>query len=120
MLPTDNVNRSSIDLQTSFQIHFPSHDTTFDLLKDKISFFGSRNEFDSFLNNLEGDSCLDDDIPTPGPESQIESESKVSSTITLDQVQFVVKSGKRVIDHHMPLSKAIGEICSEYICSNRI
>ena len=105
--PTDNVNRHSIDLQSSFQIHFPSHDTTFDLLNDKISFFGSRNESDSFFNNLEGDSGLDDDISIPGPRFKIESNSEVSSTITLDQAQSVVN--KLLIEHPTPVPKDIGE-----------
>ena len=112
--PTDNTNRYSVDLQTSFQIHFPSHDATFDLLKDKIPFFGSGNEFDSYLNNLEGDSSLDDDILISGSRSKIEKDSGVSSTITLNQVQPVVKSDK-LIDHPTPLSKDVGEICSEFI-----
>jgi len=111
--PTDNANRYSVDLQTSFQIHFSSHDTTFDLLKDKISFFGSKNEFDSFFNNLEGDSSLDD-ILIPGPRSEIESESGVS-TVTLDRAQSVVKSVKRLIDHPTPVSKDVGKICSKFI-----
>ena len=112
-MPADNANRYSVDLQTSFQIHFPSHDATFDLLKDKISFFGSGNEFDSYLNNLEGDSSLDD-ILIPGNGSKIEKDSEVSSTITLNQVQSVIKSDK-LIEHPTPLSKDIGEICSEFI-----
>ena len=112
--PTDNANRYSVDLQTSFQIHFPSHDATFDLLKDKISFFGSGNEFDSYLNNLEVDSSLDDDILIPGSESKIEKDSGVSLTSTLNQVQSVVKSDK-LIDHPTPLSKDVGEICSKFI-----
>jgi hypothetical protein len=112
--PTDNANRYSVDLQTSFQIHFPSHDATFDLLKDKIPFFGSGNEFDSsYLNNLEEDSSLDDDILIPGSGSKIEADSGVSSTITLNQVQSVAKSDK-LIDHPTPLSKDVGEICSEF------
>jgi hypothetical protein len=110
--PADNTNRYSVDLQTSFQLHFPSHDTTFDLLKDKISFFSSRKEFDSFLNNLEGDTSLDDDISIPEPG---ESDSRVSSPKTLNQVQCVAKSDKRLIDHPTPLSKDGGEICSEFI-----
>jgi hypothetical protein len=112
--PTDNANRYSVDLQSSFQIHFPPHDTTFDLLKDKISFFGSRNEFDSFFNNLEEDSSFDDDISIPGPGSKIESESEVLSTINLNQAQSVVKSDKRLIDYPTPVSKG-GEICSKFI-----
>ena len=108
--PTDNANRYSVDLQTSFQIHFPSHDTTFDLLKDKISFFGSGNEFDSYLNNLEGDSSLDDIlIPESGSKMVKGKDSKAPSTITLNQVQSVVKSDK-LIDHPTPLSKDVGEI----------
>ena len=110
MSPADNANRYSVDLQTSFQIHFPSHDTTFDLLKDKISFFGSGNEFDTFLNNLEGDSSLDEDILIPGSRSKIEKDSEVPSTIALDQVQSVVKSDK-LIEHPTALSKDVGEIC---------
>lgn len=112
--PADNANRHSVDLQTSFQIHFTSHDTTFDLLKDKISFFGSRNEvdeFDSFLNNLEGDSSLDDDILIPGPGSKLENDLGVSSTITLDQV---VKSDKQLVDLPTLMPKDDGEICSEF------
>jgi hypothetical protein len=112
--PTDNANRYSVDLQTSFQIHFPSHDATFDLLKDKIPFFGSGNEFDSYLNNLEGDSSLDDDILIPGSRSKMEKDSGVSSTSILNQVQSVVKSNK-LIDHPTPLSKDVGESCSEFI-----
>ena len=111
--PADNANRYSVDLQTSFQIHFPSHDTTFDLLKDKISFFGSGNEFDSYLSNLEGDSSLDD-ILIPGSGSKIEKDVEVSSTITLNQVQSVVKSDK-LIEHPTPVSKDVGEICSDFI-----
>ena len=109
---TDNANRYSVDLQTSFQIHFPSLDATFDLLKDKIPFFGSGNEFDSYLNNLEGDSSFDGDILIPG--SKIEKDSRVSSTMTWNQVQSVVKSDK-LIDHPTPLSKDVCEICSEFI-----
>ncbi|KAF8807765.1 hypothetical protein BYT27DRAFT_7256319 [Phlegmacium glaucopus] len=101
--PADNANRYSVDLQTSFQIHFPSHDTTFDLLKDKVSFFGSGNEFDSFFNNLEGDSSLDDDISMPGRGSEIESMSGVSS----NQAHSVVKSVQRLIDHPTPVSKGL-------------
>ena len=112
--PTDNANRYSVDLQTSFQIHFPSHDATFDLLKDKVPFFGSGSEFDSYLNNLEGDFSLDDDILIPGFGSKIEMDSGVSSTITLNQVQSVVKSDK-LIDHPTPLSRDVGEIYSEII-----
>ena len=108
--PTDNANRYSVDLQTSFQIHFPSQDATFDLLKDNIPFFGSRNEFDSYLNDLEGDSSLDDDILIPGSGSKIE---KDSSTTTLNQVQSVVTSDK-LIEHPTPLSD-VGEIFSEFI-----
>jgi hypothetical protein len=111
--PADNANRYSVDLQTSFQIHFPSHDTTFDLLKDKISFFGSGNEFDSYLNNFEGDSSLDD-ILMPGSGSKIEKDSKFPSTIPLNQVLSVVKSDK-LIEHPTPLSKDVGEIYSKFI-----
>ena len=112
---TDNANRYSVDLQTSFQIHFPSQDTTFDLLKDKIPFLGSINEFDSYLNDLEGDSGLDDDILISGTESKIEMDSRERvSSITLDQIRSVVKSDK-LIDHPTPLSKDVGEICSESI-----
>ena len=103
----DNANRYSVDLQTSFQIHFPSHDTTFDLLKDKIPFFGSGNEFDSYINNLEGDTSLDD-ILIPGSGSKIEKDSDVPSAIALNQVQSVVTSNK-LIDHPTPLSKDVGE-----------
>jgi hypothetical protein len=114
--PTDKKtppNRYSVDLQTSFQIHFPSHDATFDLLKDKIPFFSSGNEFDSYLNNLEGDSSLDD-ILILGSGSKIEKDSGVSLTSTLNQVQSVVKSDK-LIDHPTPLSKDAGENCSKFI-----
>lgn len=102
--PADNTNRYSVDLQTSFQLHFPSHDTTFDLLKDKISFFSSRKEFDSFFNDLEGDTSLDVDISIPEPGGN---DSRVSSPT-------VAKSDKRLIDHPTPLSKDVGEICSEF------
>lgn len=115
MLPADNVNRYSVDLQTSFQIHFPSHDTTFDLLKDKVSFFGSRNEFDSFFNNLEGDSSLEDDISILGPECKVENKSEVSPMVTLNQAQSVVSSVKQPIDHPTPVSKDAGEIYSESV-----
>jgi hypothetical protein len=110
--PADTGNRYSVDLQTSFQIHFPSHDTTFDLLKDKISFFGSGYEFDSYLNNLEGDSSLDD-ILIPESGSKLEKDSEVPSMITLNQVQSVIKSDK-LIEHPTP-SKDVGEIFSEFI-----
>ena len=109
--PPDNANRYSVDLKTSFQIHFPSHDATFDLLKDQIPFFGSGNEFDSYLNSLEGDSSPDDDILMPGSGSKIEKDSGVSSTSKLDQAQSVVKSDK-LIDHP---TKHVGEICSKFI-----
>ena len=112
--PPNNANRYSVDLQTSFQIHFPSHDTTFDLLKDKVSFFGSTNECDSFLNNLEVDSSLDD-ILTPELGSKIENNLGFSPTTILNQAQSVVKSDKRLMDHPQSLTKDIGEICSEFI-----
>lgn len=115
MPPTDNVNRYSVDLQSSFQIHFPSHDTTFDLLNDKISFFGSKNELDSSFNILEGDSGLDDDTSIPGTGFNTEDESEVLSKIALNQTHSVVKSAERLIDHPTSLSKDVGEICSEFI-----
>lgn len=54
-------NRMSIDLQSSFQLHLNSSDTSFDLLNEKVSFFSSKNGADSFLKNLEIDDSFGDD-----------------------------------------------------------
>lgn len=51
--PSNAGNRMSVDLQSSFQLHLSSSDTTFDLLNEKISFFSSKSETDSFLNNID-------------------------------------------------------------------
>ncbi|KAF8167716.1 hypothetical protein B0H34DRAFT_803851 [Crassisporium funariophilum] len=65
---SDKSNRLSVDLQSSFQLHLNSSETTFDLLNDKISFFSSRNGLDAFLENLEEDDSFNEkslavDIP---------------------------------------------------------
>lgn len=41
LLNSNNANRYSIDLHTSFQLQLNSSDSTFDLLNDKISFFNA-------------------------------------------------------------------------------
>ncbi|KAG6817712.1 hypothetical protein H0H87_004503 [Tephrocybe sp. NHM501043] len=46
-------NRQSIDLQLSFQLQLQSAEASFDLLNDKISFFGPLSGMDSFLNGME-------------------------------------------------------------------
>ena len=43
---SNNTDRYSVDLHTSFQLHFNSTEATFDLLNDKISFFGSNSGTD--------------------------------------------------------------------------
>ncbi|KAF9527764.1 hypothetical protein CPB83DRAFT_907364 [Crepidotus variabilis] len=54
-----DLNRFSVDLQQSFNLHINSSETTFDLLNDKISFFGGNNSLDAFLE--EGPSFGDED-----------------------------------------------------------
>lgn len=56
----DHLNRRSVDLQSSFQLHLSSSDTTFDLLNEKISFFSSKDG-NSFLNNMELDGSFGED-----------------------------------------------------------
>ncbi|KAG6911583.1 hypothetical protein DXG01_011886 [Tephrocybe rancida] len=51
---SQDPNRRSIDLYSSFHLQLTSEEASFDLLNDKISFFTSLNTMDSFLN--EGDS----------------------------------------------------------------
>jgi len=58
---SNNANRYSIDLQTSFQLHLSTAETTFDLLNDKISFFSSKNGQDTFLDVLEEGPSFDDE-----------------------------------------------------------
>ncbi|KAF8913044.1 hypothetical protein CPB84DRAFT_1820517 [Gymnopilus junonius] len=57
----DNANRLSVDLQSSFQLHLNSSDTTFDLLNEKMSFFNSKDGLDSFLDNVDIDDSFDRD-----------------------------------------------------------
>ena len=57
--PSDSVNRLSVDLHTSFQLHLSSSDTTFDLLNEKVSFFNSKDSMDSFLGNMDMDDSFD-------------------------------------------------------------
>lgn len=57
---SNNSNRHSVDLQSSFQLHLTSSDATFDLLNEKISFFNSKDG-NSFLNmDLDGSFGEDD------------------------------------------------------------
>lgn len=56
---SNDTNRLSVDLQASFQLHLQSSETTFDLLNDKISFFGSTSGLDASLE--ERDPLFDDD-----------------------------------------------------------
>ena len=53
-------SRYSVDLQSSFQLHLSSSESTFDLLNEKISFFSSKDDNDSFLINLENDDSFGD------------------------------------------------------------
>jgi len=53
---SNNSDRHSVDLHSSFQLHFNPSEATFDLLNDKISFFGSN----SGMNFCEGTSFDDD------------------------------------------------------------
>lgn len=55
---SNDTNRLSVDLQASFQLHLQS-ETTFDLLNDRISFFGSTSGLDTSLE--ERDTLFDDD-----------------------------------------------------------
>lgn len=57
----DQSHRHSVDLQSSFRLQLNSSDTTFDLLNEKISFLGSKDGADSFLNNID-DSFGEDDF----------------------------------------------------------
>lgn len=58
---TNSDNRMSIDLQSSFQLHLSSSDTTFDLLNEKISFFSSKGGMDGFLKDVEIDTSFGED-----------------------------------------------------------
>lgn len=55
----DSANRLSVDLQSSFQLHLNSSDTTFDLLNEKMSFFNSKDGMDSFLDNVDIDDSFE-------------------------------------------------------------
>ncbi|KAL1677456.1 hypothetical protein EV122DRAFT_265705 [Schizophyllum commune] len=56
---SNTSNRMSLDLQSSFQIHFESTDASFDLMNDKISFLHNTSKGESFLADL--DESLEDD-----------------------------------------------------------
>ncbi|KAL1739661.1 hypothetical protein HDZ31DRAFT_49006 [Schizophyllum fasciatum] len=67
---SNTSNRMSLDLQSSFQLHFESSDASFDLMNDKISFLHSTSKGESFLADL--DESMEDDenvvpptIPSP-------------------------------------------------------
>ncbi|KAH9486577.1 hypothetical protein JR316_0000642 [Psilocybe cubensis] len=64
LVSSDTSNRLSIDLQSSFQLHLASTDTTFDLLNEKISFLNFK-EGHSFLSNMDLDGSFGDDDFTP-------------------------------------------------------
>ena len=60
---SESSNRHSVDLHASFQLHLSSSETTFNLLNDNISFLGSKNGLESFLDH-EGASFGDEDFST--------------------------------------------------------
>lgn len=60
---SQDSNRFSIDLHSSFQLHMQSPDSTFDLLNDKISFFHPRN-------GMDGDDSFDTSLDPPEMEAE--------------------------------------------------
>ncbi|KAI4528971.1 hypothetical protein K525DRAFT_253606 [Schizophyllum commune Loenen D] len=56
---SNTSNRMSLDLQSSFQLHFESSEASFDLMNDKISFLHNTSKGESFLADL--DESLEDD-----------------------------------------------------------
>lgn len=94
--PTSNsraipsTSRYSVDLQSSFQLHLSSSESTFDLLNEKISFFSSKDDNDSFLNNLENDDSFDDTdfVPSkPTTEKGVISRKASPTQVFLTEVQ---------------------------------
>ena len=83
-------SRYSVDLQSSFQLHLSSSESTFDLLNEKISFFSSKDDNDSFLNNLESDDSFDDAdfVPSkPATEKAVISRKASPTQVFLPEVQ---------------------------------
>lgn len=92
--PTSNSraspsSRYSVDLQSSFQLHLSSSESTFDLLNEKISFFSSKDDNDSFLNNLENDDSFGDAdfVPTKPTEKRVISRKASPTQEALLEVQ---------------------------------
>ncbi|KAF4623374.1 hypothetical protein D9613_002154 [Agrocybe pediades] len=66
--PSQNdASRLSVDLQSSFQMHMSSSDTSFDLLNEKLSFFNIKDDADSFMNMAGIDNSFGDDDFAPAP-----------------------------------------------------
>ncbi|KAL1712360.1 hypothetical protein EV715DRAFT_259558 [Schizophyllum commune] len=90
---SNTSNRMSLDLQSSFQIHFESTDASFDLMNDKISFLHNTSKGESFLADL--DESLEDDenvvppsLPSPTSSSSSKSTPRTSprTTEAVDEV----------------------------------
>ncbi|KAG5647558.1 hypothetical protein DXG03_008911 [Asterophora parasitica] len=56
---SQDPNRRSMDLYSSFHLQLQSEEASFDLLNDKISFFTSTIGSDSYLNAMEEDESFD-------------------------------------------------------------
>lgn len=88
-------SRYSVDLQSSFQLHLSSSESTFDLLNEKISFFSSKDDNDSFLHNLENDDSFSDAdfVPSkPSTEEVVVSRKASPTQGFLPEVQGLFRS----------------------------
>jgi hypothetical protein len=84
-----------VDLQSSFQLHLSSSESTFDLLNEKISFFSSKDDNDSFLHNLENDDSFSDAdfVPSkPSTEEVVVSRKASPTQGFLPEVQGLFRS----------------------------
>jgi hypothetical protein len=81
---TCEANRHSVDLYSTFQLHLQSEEASFDLLNDKVSFFASGSDTESFF----GDDSFDMAVEEANMEKALEkmkSEEKLFKTKTPPQ-----------------------------------
>lgn len=94
-------SRYSVDLQSSFQLHLSSSEATFDLLNEKISFFSSKDDNDSFLNNLENDDSFGDAdfVPSEPTMEKVVSRKASPTEGFLPQVQGLLRSKLKLANY---------------------
>ncbi|KDR85387.1 hypothetical protein GALMADRAFT_218479 [Galerina marginata CBS 339.88] len=103
--PNDRANRYSVDLQSSFQLHLNSSETTFDLLNEKISFFNTKDGIESFLNNLEIDDSFGDE--------DFEEIKSLKGTLGKESRAVRAMSPPKTLENVLPVTKENIEIRAE-------